>query len=68
MKKVKRFQLKIVIFSAVKKSLYIAWGCFRNGIVRCIYREIEAGHEKTFGVSYPVPNKLGCTATKWLEA
>ena len=30
MKKVKRYRLKFVIFTAVKKSLYIAWACFRN--------------------------------------
>ena len=28
--KIKKNQLKIVIFSAVKKLLYIAWACFRN--------------------------------------
>ena len=27
----KIIKLKIVIFTAVKKSLYIAWACFRNG-------------------------------------
>ena len=30
MKIVKKNQLKIVIFTAVKKSLYIAWACFCN--------------------------------------
>ena len=30
MKIIKKNQLKIVIFTAVKKSLYIAWACFRN--------------------------------------
>ena len=37
MKIVKRFQLKIVIFAAVKKSLYIAWVYFRNGFnLQCL--------------------------------
>ena len=30
MKIIKRFRLKIVIFTAVKKSLYVAWAGFRN--------------------------------------
>ena len=30
MKIVEKIKLKIVIFTAVKKSLYIAWACFRN--------------------------------------
>ena len=30
MKIVKTFHLKIVIFTAVKKSLYVAWACLRN--------------------------------------
>ena len=31
MKIVEKIKLKIVIFTAVKNSLYIAWACFRNG-------------------------------------
>ena len=31
MKKVKKQQLKIVIFFSREKSLYIVWACFRNG-------------------------------------
>ena len=35
MKIVKQIQRKIVIFTAVKKMLYIAWACFRKkGISR----------------------------------
>ena len=30
MKIVKQIQLKIVIFTAVKIAVYIAWACFRN--------------------------------------
>ena len=30
MKIIKRFRLKIVIFTAVKKSLYVAWAGFPN--------------------------------------
>ena len=35
MKKVKKFQLKIVIFFSHEKSLYIAWACFRN-VIACL--------------------------------
>ena len=34
MKLVEKIKLKIVIFTAVKKNLYIAWACFRN--VYCV--------------------------------
>ena len=32
MKKLKKIQMKIVIFNSREKSLYIAWACFRNDL------------------------------------
>ena len=56
MKKVKRNQLKIVIFTAVKKATYIAWACFRSGEARVDFSAIEYSYFVVFcskGLLFP---------------
>ena len=44
MKTVTKIKPKIVIFTAVKKTLYVAWACFRNGQTRDICVLLTSSH------------------------